>query len=382
MLSPEPWGKIFISKHNYAIALARRRNEVYFFNSVRAGLLPGKFSVRESGYSNLKIVEFRPPFPLALKFHAKKLYGYLMNLYLKYISKALALKPDIIWDFNSSYEYGDLSAFHPAFTIFQPVDQIRKEMAHKKADVLVTISAKIADQYQNPDAPKLVVSHGVAENFVQLALRPPQSKNNKPLRAGYIGNLCIESLDRNLLIELIQNNTDVEFHLVGPYGASDNNLGTAEDSESNRFFSFLKEAKNVILYGAKTQPEVAALLDGFDINLICYKATPTYQSDNSHKVLEYMAAGKVLVSTYLSNYEGSKLIEMSKGGVSEFLELFAGVKNNIDSYNTVSRQQDRKQLALDNSYDKQIAKIETFIAGLRGEPRTVPEKKLVTESFS
>jgi hypothetical protein len=183
-------------------------------------------------------------------------------------------------------------------------------------------------------------------------------------------------------MKLIQSNPDVEFHLVGPYGASDNNLGTAEDSESNRFFSFLKEAKNVILYGAKSQPEVAALLDGFDINLICYKATPTYQSDNSHKVLEYMAAGKVLVSTYLSNYEGSKLIEMSKGGVSEFLELFAGVKNNIDSYNAFSRQQDRKHLALDNSYDKQIAKIETFIAGLRGEPRTVPEKKLVTESFS
>jgi hypothetical protein len=108
--------------------------------------------------------------------------------------KTLSLKPDIIWDFNSSFEYGDLNTFHPAFIIFQPVDQIRKEMAQKKADVLVTISAKIADQYQNPDTPRLVVSHGVAENFVQLALRPPQSKNNKPLRPAISGTYALKAL--------------------------------------------------------------------------------------------------------------------------------------------------------------------------------------------
>ncbi len=380
-MSPEPWGKIFISKHNYAIALARRDNEVYFFNSVRSGLTPGSFKVRESGYNNLKIVEFRSPFPLKMKFHAKKLYGYLMNLHLKYILKRISLKADIIWDFNSSFEYGDLSAFYPAFSIFQPVDQIRKDMVNKKADVLVTISEKIASQYNNQNTPRLVVSHGVAENFVQLALRPPQLKINQPLKAGYIGNLCIESLDRNLLQQLIANYPNVEFHLVGPYNTSDNNLGAGDDNETNRFFSFLKNARNVVLYGTKSQSEVAALLDTFDINLLCYKATPTYQSDNSHKVLEYMAAGKVVVSSYLSMYEGSNLIQMAKE-VDSFLELFRTVKENIESYNGASLQQERKKLALNNSYEKQISKIETFIAGLSTIDNPIPEKDLVSESYS
>ena len=377
VLSPEAWGKIYISKHNYCIALAKRGNEVYFFNSVRADLAPGGYRVRDSGFENLKIVEFRSPFPLAMKFHARRLYGYLMNLHLKYVLKKLSLKPDIVWDFNSSFEYGDLSAFHPAFRIFQPVDQIRKELLDKDADAFVTISEKIADQYNKEGVPKLVVSHGVADIFIQLAQKPPRLDINRPIKAGYIGNLCIESMHKQLLQQLVAHFPDVEFHLVGPYDKGDNNLVAGLDDEHHRFVTYLRNAKNVVLYGPRSQKDVADMLDTFDINLLCYRKTASYQNDNSHKVLEYMAAGKVIVSTALSFYKGNQLLQMAEG-IDNYLDLFGRVREKIDWYNSAELQQQRKQLALNNSYEKQISKIEDFLNNIPDGKQIKRDKALVS----
>jgi glycosyltransferase involved in cell wall biosynthesis len=295
-----------------------------------------------------------------MKFHARKLYGYLMNLHLKFVLKKLSLKPDIVWDFNSSFEYGDLSAFFPAFRIFQPVDQIRKELIDKDADVMVTISEKIADQYKKEGIPKLVVSHGVADLFIQLAQKAPRLDINQPIRAGYIGNLCIESMHKQLLQQLVAHFPDVEFHLVGPYDKGDNNLVAGLDDEHHRFVTYLRNAENVVLYGPRSQKDVADMLDTFDINLLCYRKTASYQNDNSHKVLEYMAAGKVVVSTALSFYNGNQLLQMAEG-IDNYLDLFGRVKEKISSYNSADLQQQRKQLALNNSYEKQITRIENFL---------------------
>jgi len=32
ILSPQPWGKMHISKHHYAIELAKKGNLIYYFN--------------------------------------------------------------------------------------------------------------------------------------------------------------------------------------------------------------------------------------------------------------------------------------------------------------------------------------------------------------
>jgi len=312
-----------------------------------------------------------------MKFHARKLYGYLMNLHLKFILKKLSFKPDIVWDFNSSFEYGDLSAFYPAFRLFQPVDQIRKELLGKDADAFVTISEKIAEQYTTAGVPKLVVSHGVADLFIQLAQKPPKLDINSPIKAGYIGNLCIESLDKELLQQLITHFPDVQFHLVGPYDKGDNNLVAGFDDENHRFVSFLRSSKNVVLYGPRSQKEVAELLTNFDINLLCYRRTSTYQNDNSHKVLEYMAAGKVIVSTALSFYKDNDLLQMAEG-MDNYLELFGRVKENIDWFNSAELQQRRKQLALNNSYEKQISKIEDFLVKNFDEKKNKTEKALAS----
>lgn len=364
LISSELWGKLFISKHNYAIALAKRGNKVYYFNPIDHSLRPGTLRVEPSGHHpNLLIVHSRPLFPMWFKFHARILFDRLIRWHVKWVQRKLGAKPDIIWDFYCSYLYDDLSAFGASLSIFQPVDQLADEVRNKKADVVVSISDNLLNQYYRKDVPSIKVNHGLGEAYVQLAERAPVTAINDPVKAGYIGNLSIDSLDRETLLKTITMNPQVQFHFIGPVTMKENNLGhNSDENEFNRFIGQLRAQKNVVLYGAKTQQEIAAMLDSFDVLLVCYKATPTYKNDNTHKVLEYLASGKVVVSTYLSAYAGSELVVMSPADRNEeWPAVFAKVIADISAYNTPALQERRKSFAAENSYERQIQKIEKFI---------------------
>ncbi|MGB8191588.1 MAG: hypothetical protein WCF67_06700 [Chitinophagaceae bacterium] len=361
VLSPENWGQLLISKHNYAIALGRGGNKVHFL-TLTDTLRSGEISAFDSGFENLTIVRFKPNIPLSLKFRARPLYNFLMKFFMRRMLKKLSVKPDIVWDFNCSYEYPDLSVFGAAHTIYQPVDFIKPDARTKKADIMVTISEKILQQYQRTDTPKLLVSHGISGEYAKLAAQPPVTEQPQRVKAGYIGNLTIDSLDRQLLKRLVAENPEVEFHIIGPLDKKNNNLGIdIKDTEMEELAQFLKTAANVVLYGSRPSAEVSQMISGFDVLLICYKTTSTFQGDNSHKMLEYMASGKLILTTYLSAYDGNELVVMSPAGKNEELpRLFKAAVGNLAHYNSADLQNRRKQVALENTYDKQILKIEDF----------------------
>lgn len=364
LISSELWGKLFISKHNYAIALAKRGNRVYYFNPIDHSLKPGTLRVEPSGaHPNLLIVHSRPLFPMWFKFHARSLFDQLIKWHIRRVERKLKARPDIIWDFYCSYLYNDLSAFGASLSIFQPVDQLGDDVRNKKADVVVSISDNLLSQYYRKDVPSLKVNHGLGDAYVQLAERAPVIITNAVVKAGYIGNLSIDSLDRETLVKTILANPQVMFHFIGPVTLKENNLGHNSSEEAfNKFIAHLRSQKNVVLHGAKNQQEIAAVLDTFDVLLICYKATPTYRNDNTHKVLEYLAAGKVVISTYLSAYADGDLIAMSSEDRNdEWPALFAKVTGNLQEYNAVEHQERRKSFAAQNSYERQIQRIENFI---------------------
>ena len=365
LISSELWGKLFISKHNYAIALAKRGNKVYYFNPIDHSLAPGTLRVEPSGvHPNLLIVCSRPLFPMWFKFHVKPLFDRLIKWHIRSVEKRLRAKPDIVWDFYCSYLYNDLSAFGARLSVFQPVDQLSEEVRNKKADVVVSVSDNLLSQYYRKDVPVMKVNHGLGEAYVQLAERVPITTVNTPVKAGYIGNLSIDSLDRETLLKTIGLNPQVEFHFIGPVTMKENNLGhNSSEAEFNKFISDLRAHKNVVLYGAKSQQDIAAMLDGFDMLLVCYKATPTYKNDNTHKILEYLAAGRIVVSTYLSAYADGDLIAMTpENRNDEWPALFVKVAANLAEYNANDMQERRKSFAAQNSYERQIQKIENFVA--------------------
>src|SRR5690606_4067209 len=109
-------------------------------------------------------------------------------------------------------------------------------------------------------------------------------KRNK-VQVYYVGNLNIKYLDKDLLLDLIEKNRNVDFNLVGPI------------DKTSTFYQELIGLKNVIIIGKVSSFEVMAHLDNADILLLLYRYDDfPGQLTSSHKVLEYFACGKVTVS--------------------------------------------------------------------------------------
>lgn len=367
IISSETWGDIYISKHNYAVALARRGNTVYFLNPLREKMRRGEIKVEPSGvHPSLWIVSYNTFFPVILKFHLPKLFDYLMGFQIKKIVQRIGAKPDVVWDFNCSYLYNNLDQFGAPFSIFHPVDLIGQDVSRKSCDLVLSVSSTILDEYKRPDVPKYVVNHGLAETFVKIAKQPPAETEtaDRPLRLGYVGNLMMGALDREVLKQVITANETAEFHLIGPYTYSNNNIADERhhDKEYADFLAFLKMQDNVKLYGPRKPRDIARLIDKFDMFLLCYQETPSYRADNSHKVLEYLSTGKVVVSNHLSFYQDKDLLEMTPQGKNrELPKLVQHVAENLHYYNSLENQQARKQWALDHTYERHIQRIEKYI---------------------
>ena len=98
--------------------------------------------------------------------------------------------------------------------------------------------------------------------------------------------------------------------------------------------------------------------------LLCYN----YQYEinkctNSHKILEYLSTGKVIISSKIQAYESnSNLICMLQDyDNGAYLDLFDLTIKNIVHYNSTELQKKRIEFSLDNSYEKQINRIESYI---------------------
>lgn len=371
LISSEAWGNIYVSKHNYAIALAERGNRVYFLNPVSSSLKRGEIRCERSGVNeNLFIITYNAVFPWSVKFHLPWLFDKLIAIQVKKIIKYLGHGFDIVWDFNCSYLYKNLKIFGAKRMIFHPVDHLAENVRKKHADLFVTISDNLLGQYLNTKVPRLKIGHGLSRTFEYVARLPvTDQKVKNEYDACYIGNLTIESLDREALLNIVTYNSSTRFHFIGPYEAKNNNIGGGELNEATvSFIDTLKAQKNVTLYGIRSQPEIASMLPEFDLFLICYKKTSNYSNDNSHKIMEYLSSGKVVVSSYLSSYKDSDLIVMCNAEENGYLpEMVKNVINNITYYNNNDFQKRRKQLALERTYEKNICDIETMLFSINAK---------------
>ncbi|NJO25249.1 MAG: hypothetical protein HC867_04930 [Bacteroidia bacterium] len=102
ILSPQAWGTMFLSKHHYAVELAKKGNTVYFLNPPDEGHQQIKSVHIEEikGYDTLYLVTHRLFFPYNIKFRFISFFHFLMKWQVKKILKAIGKPVDIIWSFD------------------------------------------------------------------------------------------------------------------------------------------------------------------------------------------------------------------------------------------------------------------------------------------
>ena len=373
ILSPEPWGKMMLSKMHYAMELVKKGHKVFFVNPPRQ--LKGKglavlAEEREGG--DLVIIDTNIiSGSLFLRHKLFFLYSLLNRRYIKAIKKITGTDIYQVWSFNPNV-YTDLRSFRSEKAILLLYDLYGGKHIWKAAgtaDALISVSQVILDHYEKTPLPKLLVQHGLGRSFADKALERRrqgafEGPKEKKIRVGYTGNLLREGMNTDIARDIIQRHPDIEFHFWGPSSLKDNNVNAANmeiKPDLAAFIGFLEQQKNVFLHGVVEQKELAESLFEMDAFLFLYSPRKEVNgASNAHKLLEYISTGKTVVSTFVSNYAGTGLLVMSDSE-NDLPAVFDTVIRDLPFYNSPERQTERMDFALDNVYPRQVERILNFV---------------------
>lgn len=184
------------------------------------------------------------------------------------------------------------------------VAETEAELA-RRVDVMVCASEQLARSRASLREDIAVVGQGVElEHFAAPAGCPTELAELPRPRLVCVGGID-ERIDFDLLDELARSRPDWSIVLVGP------NLYLRASDRVNR--------PNVRLIGRRSYAELPAYLQAADVCLIPYRDTPWARACNPVKTLEYLAAGRPVVSTDLPAVHGYRpLVRVARGG-GEFM---------------------------------------------------------------
>ncbi|WP_315819855.1 hypothetical protein [Paraflavitalea speifideaquila] len=152
---------------------------------------------------------------------------------------------------------------------------------------------------------------------------------------------------------------------MGSYTSAQSNIGGGENEATQIFISTLKQLKNIILHGPVPPAFLAKAINNMDAFLICYDVQKDQsKGTNYHKIIEYLSTGKVIISNNVTTYQQYPgLIEMipERDNNQTLPGLFKQVIERLQQYNSSTKQAQRVSFARDNTYKRQIERIETIL---------------------
>lgn len=362
IVSPTRWGTLRLSKHHYAQELVRQGHDVTFLNPPNRRQLTAFHADEEAG---LRIVTFRPTMPMRLRNVTPRLYKTFMRLEVQRLTRALGGPWDLVWCFDPD-TYPDLRWFAASQRIFHVVDQIEHALQSRVseyADLTIAVSPSIADNLHHAAGDVLIIPHGLSAAFAEHARRTLEVTNyapGRPVRLGYAGNLWIHSLNRSALELVIREQRECEFHFWGPLRPGDSNVGAAPSAAAEAFMRFLQGAPNVHLHGMVPSTKLPSLLADMDGLLLCYDAARDQnRGANSHKLLEYLATGRVIVASQVSDFADlPDLLQTPRTDTDEaYLDELRETVRNLGVLNAAPRRVQRIQYALANTYEQHLQAI-------------------------
>src|SRR5450432_367385 len=374
VLSPQSWGKMMLAKHHYALELAKAGNLVFFLNppdnnhwSLRKA--SDRIRIRVSAENpNLSIIDQELYFPYLLKFHARKMYNRLVKKQIRDILKTVGRRVDILWSFDLgnlfpiSYFPGEI------YKIFHPVDEPGDQhaiVAASGASILFSVTNEIRDKYVAYPVPSFFINHGLADEFISEP--PVPFVKGKLIQVGISGNLLRQDLDRETLLQIIEESPELTFNFYGSYVVGDSNIGAGTDAATNTFIEKLKSSSQVVLHGVLKTSDLARRLNGMDLFLICYDIEKDQsRGTNYHKVMEYISTGKVIVSNNITTYKDQPvLVRMPPERTSNrsLPALFKDTVAHLDKWNSPDYAEQRILFAQQNSYERQLHEINRLISG-------------------
>lgn len=298
IVSNEPWGDVWYSKHNWAYELSKK-NKVLFINPP----IKWKFSnlwlfdIKIENYTkNLKILNYQNTLPFTRFSLIYKLNNLIVSKKIKKWLLNNNYKKYIFWTFDP-YRFSNPKLLSPLFSIYFIADKydLNRELTLiRNTDYFITVSKKLTDllPIKNP----LILSHGISS--VEFSIDSSVDIENNYIL--YIGNIDYR-LDYEFIKLLLDRFPKEQFLFIGNIIPLANNKLFEELFIEKRHPNLIhqpaihfKELKNYI---CKAKICLAPMLLGVNGNNI-----------NHHKLLQYLALGKPVLATLFADYQNNKLV--------------------------------------------------------------------------
>lgn len=188
---------------------------------------------------------------------------------------------------------------------------------------------------------------------------PVDAQLPKPI-AGYFG-VIDERLDYDLIRRLAQANPNMSVVMVGP---------TAKVNPDE-----LPQAENIHWLGQRSYDELPRYVKAFDVCLMPFALNEATEYINPTKTLEYMAAGKPIVSTAVADVvrNFTPIVKVAKTH-DEFIDAVAQAAASPDKQALA----DGIEMASASSWESIVAKMRTLIDDAVAEPEVLDSGSLTT----
>ena len=352
IVSPEPWDHLFVSKHHYAVHLAQRGNKVFFLNP------PGReLSVKATEHEDLQVLNYFG-FIKGLRFFPKWLRKAFFRKSWEQLQAISKTKFDVIWSFDNSVFYDFDALPKEVLKISHIVDlnqDFETERAAITADFCFCTTEQIKKRLQvyNPKTHK--INHGYNHRIGEVKPAGLPGRNSK--KAFYAGNLAMQYLDWEIIAEAAKKLTHLDFVFVGSGGLDFDEKGNVKHGFKREVFGL----PNVYRLEKVDSSQLPALYQAADVLLIAYQQAHHADQANPHKMMEYLGSGRTVVCTYTGEFENQRALVAMSMDNSEWPTLLAEVIHNLESWNAEDLIRKRKALAMENTYDRQLERVEALL---------------------
>lgn len=347
IVSNEPWGDVWYSKHNWAFELAKK-NKVFFIDPPKKWHWKNLFSsfISTKKYTEkLQILAYTNALPFTRFSLIYYINNFIISNRLKKWFSENQISNYIFWTFDP-YRFSNPKLLSPLFSIYFIADKytIKREFdLIKNVDFFFSVSNVLTERLalKNP----LVLSHGIAET----EFSPEKSIEIKEGFILYVGSIDYR-LDSAFVKKLVEQFPQEKFVFIGKLVPTDEEIFTElflDKKHENLVYHLpihFKELKNYIAKAkiclAPMQLEVAG------------------NNINHHKLLQYLAQGKPVLSASFKDYEKNDIIHAYQNH-EEGIIIMTDLIHNKEEKHII---ENRINFAQQFTYNQLIQKIEVFLS--------------------
>ncbi len=351
IVSPEAWGPVRVSKHHYASTLMENGAHLFFLGPDS----PTEHGIRIMAEETAQpALLFRTPPLRGMRFLPRAVRAWLEARQMKHLATAAGGPFDLLWNFDLHRFRSLTNRSHARERIVHVMDLREPAELFEPAgfaDLVIVVSPSMAKGIENWEDRVLHLGHGWMQRERGTIELPSYSPG---IKIAYLGNLAMRAIAWDSIIGIAKSFPDVQLHLIGPlHGAFGDTTSIAPSIEKQ-----LRALPNIKLIGPVPYDQVPDRLEAMDILLIAYDLERVgLKATSSHKLLEYLASGKVVLSSYLEDHDDlAGLVVMARPGES-VMPYVKELLCHLPAHNAPELEAKRKAYAEAHSYMQKVAQV-------------------------